>query len=598
MEKILQLLSADENTTQQNNLIEEQFKLPIETIDEKIEIQDSIQTDLELMEFKNPSDLSGNTYKENLYNSIFQPKNQIEQCITNKWSNFYTNDKGFLNETQNLLTNYKNTVSFENDSELCENCYNSCQDITKDNGFMEKYQYIDLPFLKKYNNDEMCMQMLSIFNLANPVLSLLAPVILLLLPFFIIKLQGHDVTLETYFEHLKQVFSSHILGQFFNDFHEAPVSTKIYLLVSIIFYGFQMYNNVISCGNFYKNIKYIHDKIFSIRDYISKSIYNFNNLLKHTSNLVTYKNFNTQLNNNLVILNNYLAMLNKINVYQISFKKIFELGHLMKCFYKLHNDQSIIDSLYFSFGCNGYIQNISTLQKHIKNNCINFCNYVGNNEKTTFKNAYYGELLTSSSSKIVKNTYKLSNNLVLTGPNAAGKTTLLKSSIFNILLCQQLGAGFFDKADVKIYDFIHCYINIPDTSSRDSLFQAEARRCKDILTIIEDNSDKNHFCVFDELYSGTNPEEAILSASALLNHINKKNNVNYILTTHYYKLCKKLDKSVAKNYHMEINRDEDTGDFKCTYKIKKGVSKIKGGLKVLKDLEYPDEIIKNIEDAA
>lgn len=35
MEKILQLLSADENTTQQNNLIEEQFKLPIETIDEK-----------------------------------------------------------------------------------------------------------------------------------------------------------------------------------------------------------------------------------------------------------------------------------------------------------------------------------------------------------------------------------------------------------------------------------------------------------------------------------------------------------------------------------------------------------------------------------
>ena len=598
MEKILELLSADKNTTKQNNLIQELFKLPIETIDKKIEIHSEIQTDLELLEFKNPSDLSGNTYKENLYNSIFLPKNQIEQCITNKWSNFYTNDINFLNETQSFLKNYKNTVSFDYDSELCENCYNSCEDITKDNGFMEKYQYIDLPFLKKYNDDEICMQMLSVFNLANPILSLLAPVILLLLPFFIIKLQGHDVTLDSYFKHLKEVFSSHIFGKFFNDFQEAPVSTKIYLLVSIIFYGFQMYNNVISCGNFYKNIKYIHDKIFSIRDYISKSINNFNNLLKYTSNLITYKNFNTQVNNNLVILNDYFLMLNKINVYQISFKKIFELGHLMKCFYKLHNDQRIIDSLYFSFGCNGYIQNISTLQKQIKNNCINFCKYLSNDETTTFKNAYYGELLTSHSNKIVKNTYKLDNNLVLTGPNAAGKTTLLKSSIFNILLCQQLGGGFFDSADVKIYDFIHCYINIPDTSSRDSLFQAEARRCKEILNIIENNNDKNHFCVFDELYSGTNPDEAISSASAFLNHINKKNNVNYILTTHYHKLCKKLDKNVAKNYHMEINKDKDTGDFNCSYKIKKGVSKVKGGLKVLKDLEYPEEIIKNIEDTA
>ena len=49
---------------------------------------------------------------------------------------------------------------------------------------------------------------------------------------------------------------------------------------------------------------------------------------------------------------------------------------------------------------------------------------------------------------------------------------------------------------------------------------------------------------------------------------------------------------------MDINKDKDTGDFNCSYKIKKGVSKVKGGLKVLKDLEYPEEIIKNIEDTA
>ena len=170
------------------------------------------------------------------------------------------------------------------------------------------------------------------------------------------------------------------------------------------------------------------------------------------------------------------------------------------------------------------------------------------------------------------------------------------ATIFNIILCQQIGCGFFDDAKVKIYDFIHCYINVPDTSSRDSLFQAEARRCKDILSIIEDNLDKTHLCVFDELYSGTNPEEAIASAYSYLTYLNNNKNVNYILTTHYYKLCKKLDKNVSKNYHMYIEKDISNNDFKFTYKIKKGISKIKGGLKVLKDLEYPEMIIKTIDN--
>jgi DNA mismatch repair ATPase MutS len=38
------------------------------------------------------------------------------------------------------------------------------------------------------------------------------------------------------------------------------------------------------------------------------------------------------------------------------------------------------------------------------------------------------------------------------------------------------------------------------------------------------------------------------------------------------------------------------GNFKYTYKMKKGISKIKGGVRVLKDMDYPDEIIKTIEN--
>ena len=69
--------------------------------------------------------------------------------------------------------------------------------------------------------------------------------------------------------------------------------------------------------------------------------------------------------------------------------------------------------------------------------------------------------------------------------------------------------------------YLHCYINIPDTSGRDSLFQAEARRCKEILSLIENNKENNHFCIFDELYSGTNPIEAVATSYSYLKYINE-----------------------------------------------------------------------------
>ena len=154
-----------------------------------------------------------------------------------------------------------------------------------------------------------------------------------------------------------------------------------------------------------------------------------------------------------------------------------------------------------------------------------------------------------------------------------------------------MGVGFYKSATINPYKYIHCYLNIPDTSGRDSLFQAEARRCKEILTSIENSNDKErHFCIFDELYSGTNPYEAVGSAYSFLTYLTKYKNIDFILTTHYLDLCKRLEQNkTIKNYNMNTIQSKDS--FKYTYKLKKGISYIKGGVKVLNDLNYPKEII-------
>jgi DNA mismatch repair protein MutS len=124
------------------------------------------------------------------------------------------------------------------------------------------------------------------------------------------------------------------------------------------------------------------------------------------------------------------------------------------------------------------------------------------------------------------------------------------------------------------------------------LFQAEARRCKEIIDCIEEGENENekHFAIFDELYSGTNPEEAVVSAQAFMNFIVKNDNVTCMLTTHYVKLCKKLAKNKKiENFNMKTVKKND--NFEYTYLIDKGISNVKGGIKVLSDMNYPKEIL-------
>ena len=133
---------------------------------------------------------------------------------------------------------------------------------------------------------------------------------------------------------------------------------------------------------------------------------------------------------------------------------------------------------------------------------------------------------------VVKNSVDLNKNLIITGPNAAGKTTAIKTVMLNIIFSQQLSLGFYKNATITPYKYLHCYINIPDTSGRDSLFQAEARRCKEIIEHIEEEPSDNHFCLFDELYSGTNPDEASASAYAFIDYLTKNNNITSVSYTH------------------------------------------------------------------
>jgi hypothetical protein len=559
--------------------------MPIYYNNDKVELKKNIITDLELT---NTFDSSCNT----IYSFYFDNDNDVSKKLTEQIATYYTTDTHFLKDTQKLSKEYVSPeVSYTDLSPNYKNIIDIWNELKIDYGFREKYYYLDWEMIEFLNNSEIFLQFMSLYNLFSPVFSLLVPIIILIIPFFILKMKGLPITINEYIDVLKIVAQSNAIGKLLTvNFSQTTTQDKIYIFVSVAFYLFSIYQNAMVCIRFNENMKTIHMHFREIKSYLKLTLHSMDNYLKYAENLSTYNIFNNNLKEKKQILekiHNKIQNISEYSLYNIG--KITEIGKVLKYFYELHTDSLYDDAIMYSIGFNGYIDCLKGLQKNIVERKINFATFVKNNKKGKFNKSYYASLKNENP---VKNTIKINKNKIITGPNASGKTTILKSTLINIILTQQFGCGFYESAQLAPFNYIHCYLNIPDTSGRDSLFQAEARRCKEIIDIINENKREMHFCVLDELFSGTNPEEAETSATAFMLYLQKYKNVTSLLTTHFVKVCKKLDKIEGiENFKMETEKNGNR--IKYTYKLGKGISEVKGGINVLTEMNYPKEIIDN-----
>jgi energy-coupling factor transporter ATP-binding protein EcfA2 len=553
------------------------FKLPIFYNNKKEDLQENIIKDLELVSTVDPS-------CQPIYYYAFNPKTILGEKVMSQITQHYTTDVTFLKESQELIRTFKSSNQTH-----CNDILSIWEEIKYDNGFKERYQYVDWPTFYHLNESELFLQLMSTYSILAPVISLIVPFIMLIIPFFMIQLRGVRISMTEYVSILKEIWKGHSMGKLFTKMRDGTVEVgeKIYIAVSASIYLFSIYQNIIMCIKFHQNMTKIHSHLKAIAEYLNHTIEKMENYLVHAQHYKTMNTFNAEVLKKHAFLKSLAEKLERITPYTLRVKKIGELGKIMKYFYELHNDAANEEAILYSFGFNGYIECLEGLSNQVREKKLQYAKFK-KGSKTTFKKAYYPTLIND---KPVKNSVKLDKNMIVTGPNASGKTTILKTTLINVILSQQFGVGFYDSATMNPYHHIHCYLNIPDTSGRDSLFQAEARRCKEILDDIERHGKKeSHFCIFDELYSGTNPEDAVISANAFLNYLFKFKHVDCMLTTHFVDLCKKQKESKnADNYQMKTEKAGK--NFKYTYVLEKGISEIRGGVKVLDDMNYPKEII-------
>ena len=671
------------------------FKHPITYIDPlKIhELPSSIIEDLEMVHTKPKMEIANNDGKcpasesasdpeselKGLYHYVFNPSSVYGNEYLPIWSKYYSTDIEYLKNTQTLLTYYDNEIlhravvqntahqSHDEAFSTMKDTWSSFRGSGKISEFKEKFSYVETPILSKLNQSSPFLQILTVYNISSPVITLLTPIIVIIVPFIILFMRGAQINVNDYIEILKTIVAQHSIGKFFTDFDTVTIEQKMYILMSIVFYFIQIYQNIMACVRFYNNIKLVHTHLDTIHGFLTVTGVNMTYMIQliQTYHLTTYEGFKNELVDRYTLLSDFTRALSDITPFSPSISKFLQIGVVMKNYYALFSQTDLNELLDYSFGFNAYIEHLTACRNLVINGRINACKFVKTAEVATvatvatpavlpaitenddeeateateatdekpettveatddshvdspvatlpppssppppptppsctpatnsatatkLNSQFYAPLLSGSvASNAVPNDIHLNKQLIITGPNAAGKTTTIKATLFNIILSQQIGYGFYKSAQINPYEYLHCYLNIPDTSGRDSLFQAESRRCKEILTCMLEHPKDRHFCIFDELYSGTNPYEAVASAYGYIDFISKNPNVDLILTTHYIDLCHLLEKhDRIENLHMST-----AADGAYLYKIADGISTIKGGLKVLRELDYPAEIV-------
>jgi len=184
--------------------------------------------------------------------------------------------------------------------------------------------------------------------------------------------------------------------------------------------------------------------------------------------------------------------------------------------------------------------------------------------------------------------------IMITGPNMAGKSALLRQTALIVILAQ---IGCFvpaEAAHIGVVDKIFTRVGASDNISLgESTFMVEMNEAADILNNISNRS----LVLFDELGRGTSTYDGISIAWAIVEHIHEhpRAHAKTLFATHYHELndMEKTYKRIA-NYNVSVKEIDNKVIF--LRKLVKGGSEHSFGIHVAKMAGMPQSIVKRAGD--
>ena len=197
-----------------------------------------------------------------------------------------------------------------------------------------------------------------------------------------------------------------------------------------------------------------------------------------------------------------------------------------------------------------------------------------------------------SKEPVISNTISFSNSekiLLITGPNMAGKSTVMKQVALAVIMAQ---AGCFvaaESATIGIVDRCFTRIGAADNlATGQSTFMVEMVETATILH----NASNRSLILLDEIGRGTSTYDGMAIAGAVIQHIHDCIGARTLFATHYHELTT-ITKTcrLLKNVSMEIQEDNDTLAF--TYKLINGPADKSYGIHVAQMAGLPQDVLNH-----
>lgn len=210
-------------------------------------------------------------------------------------------------------------------------------------------------------------------------------------------------------------------------------------------------------------------------------------------------------------------------------------------------------------------------------------------EEAVHATAMYHPLLTNP----VANPVDWTRLTLVTGSNASGKSTYVKSVAINCLLAQTLGISCSETLRLP-HSYIYSSMALEDNIFQgDSYFVAEIKSLKRILVAAQ--SEERVLCFIDEILKGTNTVERIAASAQLMEWFSHYQVLAFV-ATHDLELPEILQ-GICDNIHFSEQVSKDNG-VTFDYQLKQGVSHSKNAIRLLETLGYPEEIVEGAQSAA
>jgi len=192
----------------------------------------------------------------------------------------------------------------------------------------------------------------------------------------------------------------------------------------------------------------------------------------------------------------------------------------------------------------------------------------------------------------VPNSIRENRSVLITGSNASGKSTFIKTLAINAILAQTIYTSTSRSYEAS-YFFIYSSMALRDNIfSKESYYMVEIKSLKRILDVI--NEDIPVLCFIDEVLRGTNTLERIAASSRILADIAGRNALVFA-ATHDIELTQILE-NYYSNYHFQERIEDNAVLF--DYKLYGGKAVSKNAIKLLDMLKFPKQITEAAEISA